>query len=85
MSEPARCQDCQREVWLPSLDVAFDEAQHCLSEHLKNKPGTWPDQLACKDRTIARLRARLVKAAALLKVADVAMAEAEEALEVTLG
>jgi uncharacterized protein (DUF433 family) len=52
------CPDCGWVSWAWELTVEFDEAQHCLMRHLESraKGMAWRHRLACRDRTIARLR-----------------------------
>lgn len=64
MAEFEPCQDCGFPSWRPGVHVHFDESAHCLAHRFAEFPQT-PVKflLACRDRTIARLRAQLVAAA----------------------
>lgn len=65
MAELEPCQDCGFPSWRPGVHVHFDESAHCLAHRFAEFPQT-PVKflLACRDRTIARLRAELVAASA---------------------
>jgi hypothetical protein len=67
------CAACGLQSWFPAMNVAFVEETHCLAAHLSTKPGPWADQIACKDRAIARLKERLERAKTGLRGALVAI------------